>query len=169
MTPRSLTPQAAYLVDPTSAETIDVLGPTVQLLTSPDDGDAAPLVMRGTLPSGATVPLHSHPDPETALAISGEAEGLVETIDGFEWVAIAPGDIFHIPGGARHAFRNRGGEPAVQIHLTTGRLGRFFREAGRPVAPGTEDGGLPTREAIEHFLQIAERYGHWIDPITRAG
>jgi hypothetical protein len=43
------------------------------------------------------------------------------------------------------------------IVISTTRIGRFFREVG---APDTE-GGPPSAEAIEHFLQTAERYGYW--------
>jgi uncharacterized RmlC-like cupin family protein len=34
-------------------------------------------------------------------------------------VTIGPGDIFHVPGNAKHAFRNRSSEPAVAIIVTT--------------------------------------------------
>jgi quercetin dioxygenase-like cupin family protein len=157
----SHTASSAHLVDPRTVETINVLGPTAQYLTSPDDGEHAPFIMRGTIPAGGAVPLHSHADPETFLAIAGELEGLVESADGFNWVRIGPGDVFHVPGGAKHAFRNPSREPAVQIVVTTARLGRFFREIGTPVAPGSPTGGPPPAEAIQRFLETAERYGYW--------
>jgi quercetin dioxygenase-like cupin family protein len=74
--------RTAHLVDARDAETLDVLGPTIQLLTSPED-ESAPCVMRGTIPPDVSVPLHSHPDPETLLLVSGEVEGLAESADGF--------------------------------------------------------------------------------------
>jgi hypothetical protein len=37
---------------------LDVMGPTIEFLVPPADGE--PCVMRGTIPSGAAVPLHSH-------------------------------------------------------------------------------------------------------------
>jgi hypothetical protein len=46
--------------------------------------------VRGTIPPGVLVPLHSHTDPETFLPISGELEGLVVSPEGFAWVAIGP-------------------------------------------------------------------------------
>ncbi|MER8671192.1 hypothetical protein NKH45_29175 [Mesorhizobium sp. M1156] len=58
----------------TSVETFDVLGPVVQFLTPPRDGE--PCIMRGTVPPGVVVPLHSHADPETFIQIPGEVEGL---------------------------------------------------------------------------------------------
>jgi len=33
--------------------------------------------------------------------------------DGTAWGALAPGDVFHVPGGVPHALRNRTGRPAT--------------------------------------------------------
>jgi quercetin dioxygenase-like cupin family protein len=151
----------AHFVDPRTVETLNVLGPTVQFLTRPEDGENAPLIMRGTIPPDGVVPLHSHADPETFLSVSGEVEGLVESADGFSWVRIGPGDVFHVPGGAKHAWRNRSQEPAVQLIVTTARIGRFFREVGTRVEPGSTSDGPPSADAIEHFPETAERYGYW--------
>jgi quercetin dioxygenase-like cupin family protein len=151
MSSHASTDRVAQLVDPGTVETIEVLGPKVQFLTSPDDGDGAPCIMRGTIPPGGAVPLHSHADPETFIPLSGEVEGLVQSAGGFEWVRIAPGDVFHVPGGAKHAWRNRSQDPAVQVIVSTARIGRFFREVAGP----------PSDEAIEHFLETSERYGYW--------
>ena len=81
------------------------------------------------------MPLHSHADPETFLVVSGRVEGLaMAAADDFAWIPIGPGDIFHVPGDAKHAWRNRSPEPAVTIVVTTPRIGRFFREVGTPAA-----------------------------------
>ena len=153
--------RVAQLVDPHTVETIQVLGPTIQYLTSPDAGDDAPCIMRGTIPPGGVVPLHSHADPETFLAISGELEGLVDSPERYSWVPVGPGDVFHIPGDARHAWRNPAQEPAVTIMVSTSRIGRFFREVGQPVGPEGPSAAPPSSAAVEHFLQTAERYGYW--------
>ncbi len=139
----------AALVD--DVEAIDVLGPTIEVLV-PGDRDE-PCVLRGTVPPGGLAPLHSHPDPETFVALSGELEGFA---DG-GWVRIAPGDVFHVPPNARHAFRNRSAEPAVAAVITTARLRRFFREIGAPI------GTPPSPERLERFARIAQRYGHWLE------
>ncbi len=73
--------RAGHLVDPRNVETLNVLGPVVQFLTPPRAGE--PCVMRGTIPPGVTVPLHSHADPETFIQISGEIEGLSQSPEGF--------------------------------------------------------------------------------------
>jgi len=103
--------------------------------------------MRGTVPVGAIVPLHAHADPETFIGLTGSLEVLVEGA----WTRFGPGDVFHVPGGARHAFRNRSSEAAVTFVVSTARMGHFFREVSGP----------PTPEAIEHFLEVSERYGYW--------
>ena len=93
------------LVDPAHLERLEVLGPTIQFVADPVE-ESAPCVMRGTIPPGVSVPLHSHADPETLLSLSGELRGLTFRGEDFEWIEIRPGDVFHVPGGAKHAFRN---------------------------------------------------------------
>jgi hypothetical protein len=75
--------QAAHLVNPAELETINVLGPTIQYLTEPGEL-SAPCIMRGTIPAGVSVPLHSHADPETFLMLSGSVDGLINTNGEFE-------------------------------------------------------------------------------------
>lgn len=152
---------SAVFVDQDAAETIDVLGPTVQFLTPSDEDGEAPCLMRGTIPPGGSVPLHSHPDPETFVAVSGELEVLVHRDGRFDWAPVRPGDVVHVPGGAKHAFRNRSPEPAVQLLVSTATIGRFFREIGTPVGPGSPPPGPPSGETLARFLATAERYGHW--------
>jgi quercetin dioxygenase-like cupin family protein len=151
--------RVARRVDLEQAPMLDVMGATVQYLTPLDVGQ--PCVLRGTIPPGVVVPLHSHADPETFLQISGQLEGFVDAADSVGWVPIAPGDIFHIPGDAKHAWRNPAPEPAVTILLTTATLGRFFRDVGTPITPGAATAWPPSIATIQRFIAIAERYGYW--------
>src|SRR5262245_13981911 len=129
-------------IDLRRAEHIDVLGPTVTFLT-PDTGhDDAPCLLRGSLPPGGGVPLHSHPDTETFIAVAGT----LTAFDGQGWVPVGPGEIWHVPGGFGHAFRNDGDEPAVNYVVTTNRIARFFREIAA---------------APEQMPAISARYGYW--------
>jgi quercetin dioxygenase-like cupin family protein len=121
--------------------TLDLLGATVEFIVPPSDGE--PCIMRGAIPPGGIVPLHSHADPETFLMLDGELEGF---LDG-GWSRLEPGDVFHVPGGKAHAWRNRSGRAATTLMVSTATLGRFFREV---------DGREP-----EDFLAIADRYGYW--------
>jgi quercetin dioxygenase-like cupin family protein len=56
---------------------------TSSALTPPTGDDRSPCLIRGTIPRGGFVPLHSHAEPETVLAISGRVEGLTEGADRF--------------------------------------------------------------------------------------
>jgi quercetin dioxygenase-like cupin family protein len=145
-----MTDQTAHLVDLRSLEAIDVLGPTIQYVTPPEGPDSAPCIMRGTIPPGGAVPLHSHADPETFIVISGDVEGLVVAPEGPGWIRIGPRDVFHVPGGVKHAWRNPSGEPAVMFIVSTAGIGRFFLEVGGPDA------------TLERFVLTAQRYGHWM-------
>ena len=151
--------RAAHVVDFAAVDRVSVLGPTLEYITSPDDRDA-PLVVRGTIPPGASVPLHSHADPETFIPQSGVVEALSMDGEKGTWLPLLPGVVFHVPPHARHAFRNRSDRDAVMIIATTSRIGRFFREVGTRLARGAVP-DRPTPDAIERFLEMAEDYGYW--------
>lgn len=153
--------RTARLVYARSSETLDVMGPTIQLLTEPEQDDSSPCIMRGMIPPGGFVALHSHPDPETFVALSGEVEGLAQRAGDDVWIGIRAGDTFHVPGGVRHALRNRSHEAVVMIVIGTSKLGRFFREVGTPLAPGAPPVGHPSDAAARRFLETADRYGYW--------
>jgi quercetin dioxygenase-like cupin family protein len=131
-----------HVVDPRELDVIDVLGPTIQYVTAPAGEDGDPCVMRGTIPPGTDVGFHAHADPETFSVLFGD----FEAYDGTDWIRLRAGDIFHVPGNEKHGFRNRSGEPAVMLIMSTVRMGRFFQEVA----------GAPP----EAFVAVAERYGH---------
>lgn len=156
-----ITTTNAHVVNLERLPRIEILGPTIQFVTSPDDG-SAPCVMRGTIPPGEVVPLHSHADPETFLMLSGTVEGLAYADDdSFRWVPIRIGEVFHVPGGARHAFRNQFASPAVMLIMTTSTIGCFFRELGTPVAAGVSKPRMPSEATIRRFQETSARYGYW--------
>jgi quercetin dioxygenase-like cupin family protein len=140
---------------------LDVLGAVVELLTDPALPEAAYCVIKGTIPAGMVVPLHSHPDEESFFVVSGTAEVLKEIDGRLEWSSVEPGDFVHIPGGVRHAHRNRSARPVVELAITTSQLGRFFREVGRSI--GQADAPrAPTPDEVARFTTTAARYGHWM-------
>ena len=150
-------PGTARLIEPTGLETWDIMGVQLQFLTPVDATGLAPAVMRGTMPPGIVVPLHSHPDPETLIHIEGVFEGLDVSDDGAQWIRVEPGGIFHIPSGVKHALRNLSTEPAVSLLVSTAQMARFFREIGEP---GGGAGPL-SEERLRHFLDVTQRYGYW--------
>jgi quercetin dioxygenase-like cupin family protein len=114
-------------------------GATIEYLTP--IAESEPCVMRGSIPAGGVVPLHSHADPETFLVLEGEA--LSYTGD---WQPVEAGDVVHIPGHVRHAWRNHTRHPVVMHLVTTAPLARFFAAVAAD----------PDR-----FLEISDRYGYW--------
>jgi quercetin dioxygenase-like cupin family protein len=144
--------------NPTTGMILDLFGPTVEFLTSPQDTQNDFCVLRGTIPSGVFVPLHSHPDTEDFLVISGEVEGLRQDSEDHIWIRAKVGDYIHVPSNVRHAWRNISGAPTVDLIITTKKLGHFFLETGRPVT------GSPlsvTSEDLVHFAAVSSRYGYW--------
>lgn len=156
--PDSISEPFAHPIEPDPSATIDVLGPTIQFVTAPTQSDA-PCVMLGTIPPGVSIPLHSHGDPETFVMIAGSVEGLVYRAEHFDWVRLHPGDIFHVPPHAKHAWRNTGQTRATMTVISTSRMGRFFQEIGTPLHSGVPS--LSTGDRLTRFLTVAERYGHW--------
>lgn len=144
-----------------SDEVYNVLGPTVSFLTPLDESKSVYSVMQGIVPPGATIPLHSHPEDESFYMLSGSMEVLTEPLDNFKWQIMKVGDFLHIPGDVKHAWRNTSDTPVEMLLTTEPGIGRFFKEVGKKVDPGTPP-LPPTSEELEHFAKVAARYGHWL-------
>src|SRR5258707_1029706 len=104
---------------------------TLEFICRPDDPGADLCVMRGVVPPGVAVPLHSHDDAEDFFILSGTQQVLTRSDQGLQWRDVNAGDYVHIPAGTPHAHRNVSDEPAVELVITTARLGRFFQEVAR--------------------------------------
>jgi quercetin dioxygenase-like cupin family protein len=152
--------QATHIVNRGMYGVLDVLGPTVEFLTSPDETDAVYCVMIGTIPPGISVPLHSHADVESFFTLSGTVQALSQKADSFEWLDVKAGDFVQIPGNAKHAFRNTSNKPVVELITTTPKLGKFFQEIGKPVTPGIPL-PPPTPADLRRFAQVAAKYNYW--------
>jgi uncharacterized RmlC-like cupin family protein len=90
-----------------------VIGPIIEFLTSPEESDALYCVMIGTIPPNVSVPLHRHHDVESFFMLSGAVQVLSHDGENLNWLNAEKGDFVYIPGGAKHAFRNRSAEPVV--------------------------------------------------------
>lgn len=145
--------QLANVVNAGHGLILDLGGPTAESLTSREED--AYCVMKGTLPPGISVPLHSHGDAESFYVLSGEAQILVETKSGLEWQPVRQGDFAHIAGGTKHAWHNVYTNPFEVIIITTPRLGRFLREMCELVK--AEGKG----SSLEKLHELEERYGYW--------
>ena len=121
-----------HIAEGTDRPVLDVLGPTIEFLTSPDEADDGLSVMRGVIPPGVVVPIHSHDDAEAFYILAGTQQVLTQGTDGLEWTDARAGDYIDVPPGTPHAHRNVSHDPAVDLLITTARLGRFFQHVGKP-------------------------------------
>jgi quercetin dioxygenase-like cupin family protein len=143
------------------SEALEVFGPRLHFLVRPEANDEAPCVVKGTVPAGVSVPMHSHSGIEAFYVLDGEIEVLREKSGDFDWIRASPGDFIEVPSGARHGFRNRSQLPVVLLITTTSKLGRFFQEVAKPINQGANF-NAPLPEEIQHFAKTAERYGYWL-------
>lgn len=133
--------------------TLDCFGGYIEILSKHSEF----WVLRGIVPPGSAVPAHHHPDAEDFLILSGRQQVLVSDEDTMVWREARSGDYLRVPGGALHAHRNVTDEPAVDLIITTVRLGTFFEEIGRPV---TDDLQAPTPEEVANFVAKSIEYGY---------
>jgi quercetin dioxygenase-like cupin family protein len=151
--------ESATFVKAGKTDVLDLFGPKIESLTS--TREKAYCVIKATIPAGASVPLHSHPDAESFYVLSGEGQSLVETAhDGFVWQTLRPGDFVDVTGGAKHAWRNLSAEPFETIIIVTPKLGQFLRESGRPLSSGCAS--PPTPEEMQDLIERSARYGYWM-------
>ena len=136
---------------------VDVYGPYIQFLTSLGKRESELCFLKGVIPPGASIPLHSHAEDERFYIVSGEVELYLES----EWQTAKAGDFLEILGGVKHGFRNHSSQPALVVLQTTVRLGRFFEEIGRPLS-FEEDHTQPSPEELAHFVLTAQRYDYWL-------
>lgn len=152
--------QATHIVSKDMYGVLEVFGPTLEFMTPLQETDAY-CVMKGTIPSGVFVPLHSHSDPESFFQLSGAVQVLSQRAGVYEWLDVNPGEFVHVPGGTKHAFRNTSQEPVVQLITTTVNLGRFFQEIGRKITSGVPL-PPPTPDELQHFEAVARKYKYWL-------
>jgi quercetin dioxygenase-like cupin family protein len=137
-------------------EIFDVFGPRIQFLTALSENDDDYCLIQGTVPAGVIVPLHSHGERETFYVVAGEIQGLCED----RWITFGVGDVFDVPGGLKHAWRNVSGASVSLLFAMPMRLGRFFRDIGRPVAMASQDAPKPAD--FQRLFEIATTYGYWL-------
>lgn len=139
-----------------AGEILDVIGPQIQYLTALSDANDDYCLIRANFPAGVVVPIHSHADRETFYILGGELQGLWED----HWVTLVAGDVFDVPGGVKHAWRNTSNVRVSLLILTSMRLGRFLRDIGRPAA--TVEPGPPGPADLQRLFESAHAYGYWL-------
>lgn len=139
-------------------DVIDLIGGRLEIVGRADAPGADAVIMRGEVPPGGGVPLHSHPDYECFHVLAGSLEVFIE---GAGWLTVETGRSAVVARNERHAIRNSTDAPVELMIVVNNRLARFFQEAG---SPGEQGAPLPppTPEKIQQFLSVANRYGYWM-------
>ena len=136
-------------------------GNLLEFLASPDEAGAEICLIRGTMPPGTVVPLHSHPEVELFHVLEGSLESFVSGSGSQGWTTVGMGDVVTIPGNRKHAWRNPSPFPATVIVVTTSRMHKFFREISKPFDSG-QSAVAPTPEELQELFEAAARYGFWM-------
>ena len=113
--------------------------------------------MRGTVPPGVVIPLHSHADPEIFYVLNGS----LEVFRSGCWQTVNTGEVVSIPGNARHALRNTSPSPTTLITVSKQELYSFFRELARPFDQNSPP-GPPTPEEMQQLFSVAKKYKYWL-------
>ena len=142
---------------------LDLFGPTVQFLTSPEEAEGKFCILIGVIPREGFIPIHSHEGIECFFMLSGQQEVVVEEQGEFRWIVCNAGEFIQVPSGAKHGFLNRSAKPASSLIVTTAKLGRFYKEIGRPLDPGSQQ-KMPTAHELQHLMDAAKRFGYWMAP-----
>ena len=142
-------------------QTFIVLGVLLQFLSTPEQINDQISMMRGTVPSGVVIPLHSHADPEIFYVLNGSLEVFQAEGPSAGWQTVNAGEVVSIPGNVRHALRNTSSSPITSITVSKQELYSFFRELARPFDPKRPP-ARPTPEEIRHLFSVAEKYEYWL-------
>jgi hypothetical protein len=89
--------------------------------------------------------------------VAGTQQVLTQGENGLEWNDFHAGDYVYVPPGTLHAHRNISSEPAVDLLVTSARLGRFFHEVSKPA---TEPPQPPTPDDVARFIATSSEYGY---------
>jgi len=146
-------------------EKIEVLGVELEWKLTADDTNHQYCVLAATVPPGVGIPPHQHPDQEAFYVLDGSPEFAFETLLGLNWKRAEPGEMINIPPHTLHGFRNLTDHTVRVLITCTPNLGRFFEDAGLPIAhdvPHTL--APPTPAQIQRVLEIAQRYGQRFAP-----
>jgi quercetin dioxygenase-like cupin family protein len=138
---------------------IDILGVELEWKLRLKETDGQYCALAATVETGVGVPPHQHPDQEAFFVLEGRPEFAFEENGQFVWKTAAPGDMVKIPVDAMHGFRNESGARVRLLILCTAGLGRFFEEAGTPLAEGECAGKDLSPDAIGRVIGIAQKYG----------
>src|ERR1700722_5412130 len=87
-------------------QTFIVLGVLLQFLSTPKQINDQITVMRGTVPSGVVIPLHSHADPEIFYVLNGSLEVFQAEGRSAGWQTGNAAEVVFFPGNSGAAVGN---------------------------------------------------------------
>ena len=90
--------------------------------------------------------------------LSGTQQALIQDGEGFRWRDLRAGDYIDVTGGVPHACCNTRNPPAMDLIITTPRLGRFFQAMGTLVGGPRKP---PRAEDVARLSALAAKYGYW--------
>ena len=139
-------------------ETFAMLGGPLELVASIEAPAGDAVLLRSRMAPGATVPLHSHADPECFLVLEGEIDAFAD--DGRGWRTMTTGSSISMENGIAHALL--AGDAGADLLITTNhRLAEFFRKAQHTGGDGPS-AGPPGAEDVAHVVEVAKAYGYWM-------
>jgi quercetin dioxygenase-like cupin family protein len=141
------------------SDRIDILGVELEWKLRLDETDGQYCVLAATIAPHVGVPPHQHPDQEAFFVLEGSPEFALAEDGELTWKTAFPGDMVRIPVDAMHGFRNESGAQVRLLIMCTAGLGRFFEEAGAPLAEGESAGADLSPATIQGVIGIAEKYG----------
>jgi quercetin dioxygenase-like cupin family protein len=136
-------------------------GTLFEILVSPEEIGEPICLIRGTVPPGVAVPLHSHPDLELFYVLEGSMEIFQSKEGGSGWKNVGVGAVVAVPGNVKHALRNTSSLQATMVVVTTSKLYEFFGEVSKPFDLKRRP-SPPTPEEMEKLFSTAARYGYWM-------
>ena len=142
-------------------QTFIVLGVLLQFLCAPEQSHDQITVMRGTVPSGVVIPLHSHADPEIFYVLNGSIEVFRAEGPSACWQTVNAAEVVSVAGDVRHALRNTSPSPTTLITVSKQGLYGFFRELAQPFDPNRRP-APPTPEEMQQLFSVAEKYEYWL-------
>ena len=143
--------QAGYVA---GKQLFNAAGVLLQFLASPGEVGDAICLIRGTMPPGVVVPLHSHSEPEVLYVLDGSLQAYRSTEGANGWTNAGVGDVVIIPGSVKHALRNASSLPATLALITKSQLYQFFRELAKPFDPN-QPPSHPTPDAMQQLFEAS--------------
>ncbi len=138
---------------------IEILGVELEWKLKRNDTVDQYCVLAATIPPGAGIPVHQHPQQEAFFILEGQPEFAVAISAELPWKEVNPGDMVNIPPDTMHGFRNAGDRDVKLLLTCAAELGRFFEEAGTPLTENESARANLSPEEIQRVLEIARKHG----------